>query len=382
MSPSKRYSYSNGASRAARMIAISAICVAATGLHAQTPPTPAATAKPASSSKTSAPPAVVTSKPPSVSLPAAPVAPVASATPVAGIVSNASPAPEIHADAGTNTTSTASSIVATEPAKPSGNVYQAIVLRNPFGLLPPPPPPSEDNTPPPPPPPPPISVRLSGLTDMMGKKKALLVLTEQGPNKPPKYVGLTEGEKSDGVEILSIDLKTKYVKIVNNGQMTNMTFAKLESGPSPVPGQPGMPGQPPGMPGGPPRIPGAPPTFPRANPAAGGGNASADASSGGSVVIGSSGGDSSARSGSIFTSSSGATGGYAPSGGGGYAGGTYGAASTSGGTYGAGSATYGRDPRTTPTSTTQRPNHAGMTPRFEIPHLDPPQIPGQTTSGQ
>lgn len=145
------------------------------------------------------------------------------------------------------------------PAVPE-NPYNAISARNPFSLNPPPVAPAADAALPPPPPPP-IQVKLSGLTDLLGRKMAFLVLTEQGPNKQPKSRPLAEGEKESGVEVLSIDFLTRSVKLNNNGQVTNLTFQKLESAPAaPVPGQPGpgMRGLPnfPNNPGGPPPAPG------------------------------------------------------------------------------------------------------------------------------
>lgn len=271
----------------------------------------------------------------------------------------------------------------TEARPANENPFRGITERNAFALLPPPPPPPPD-APPPPPPPPPITVKLTGLTDLLGKKKAYLVLTEQGPNKQPKYVSLTEGEASDNVEVLSIDLKTKFVKVNNNGQFTNMTFAKLEAGPAtgaPVGGVPGQPGFNP--PGGP-RIPGVPqPNLNAPNPAAvnGAGNASVENS--GSVIIGG-GGDSDfgARPGGrgkVFVGDSAASvaqpSSYGNSGSVNYNTGV----STSGG----GIPT--RDTRTTAstTSSTPRPDRRGMVPRFEIPHLEPPIVPTrQTTTGQ
>ncbi|MBM3845778.1 MAG: hypothetical protein FJ405_05765, partial [Verrucomicrobia bacterium] len=135
------------------------------------------------------------------------------------------------------------------PPAGGDNVYQAISRRNPFGLLPPPPPPDAE-PPPPPPPPPPVSVKLAGFTDLLGRKRAFLVLTEQGPNKQPKTKALHEGERESGVEIVSIDFKAKTVKVNNNGTVTNVGFAKLDQTAAPpaamgAGGVPGVLGQPP-----------------------------------------------------------------------------------------------------------------------------------------
>lgn len=264
-----------------------------------------------------------------------------------------------------------------DTGKVNDNPFRSIAKRNPFSLLPPPPPPPPE-APPPPPPPPPITVKLTGLTDLLGKKKAYLILTEQGPNKQPEYFSLTEGEAAHNVEVLSIDVKGKYVKINNNGQFTNMTFAKLET-PAAAPG--GLPGQP-GMtfPGGQPRIPGVPqPNLAPPVPPAGG-NAGMDANSGSVIIGGVPNADVLQRPGSrgkIFVGDGGAAA-VQPS--------TYGNV----GTMNSGAVNYGgatissgglptRDPRVTPASSTPKPDRRGLTPRFTIPHIEPPPIPGRTT---
>ncbi|MBL9170192.1 MAG: hypothetical protein JNN07_20830 [Verrucomicrobiales bacterium] len=267
-------------------------------------------------------------------------------------------------------------------APPNDNPFRRIVERNAFALLPPPPPPPQD-APPPPPPPPPITVKLTGLTDLRGKKKAYLVLTEQGPNKQPKYVSLTEGEATDNVEVLTIDIGTKFVKINNNGQFTNMTFAKIEAGPAtPPPG--GLPGQPGFNPPGGPRIPGVPqPNLNAPNPAAVNGAGNAALENSGSVIIGG-GGDNDVVQrpggrGRVFVSDSGASSAQPTS----Y--GNSGAVSYNTGVSTSGGGIPTRDTRTPASATapTPRPDRRGMVPRFEIPHLEPPIVPTrQTATGQ
>ena len=192
------------------------------------------------------------------------------------------------------------------------NPYQAISRRNPFGLLPPPPPPDPDQAPPPPPPPN-VNLRLSGFTDLMGRRRAFIVITEQGPNKQPKTKALHEGERESGVEVLQIDFKARSVKVNNNGQVTNLTFAKMEASAGPPPA--GIPGMPiPGQPGQPP-IHRVIPNFPgnQGTPPPGGNtgapanpqNASYD-NGGGSVILGgngvSDGGYSKSSKGGVFVS--------------------------------------------------------------------------------
>ena len=180
----------------------------------------------------------------------------------------------------------------TSPAVPE-NPYRPISLRNAFALVPPPvvaPP----DVAPPPPPPPPIQVKLSGLTDLLGRKMAFLVLTEQGPGKQPKSRRLAEGEKESGIEVLSIDFDSRSVKLNNNGFVTNLGFAKLEAS-APVAAQ--IPN-----PGGGPRV------LPNFNPAPGGPvpppPTALNHDGGGSVIIGkqSGGGEFGGNRGGVFTS--------------------------------------------------------------------------------
>ncbi|MBI1841560.1 MAG: hypothetical protein HYR88_12005, partial [Verrucomicrobia bacterium] len=192
---------------------------------------------------------------------------------------------------------------AATPAEPAAsgtpeNPYKLIPIRNPFGLAQPAPP--ADEAPPPPPPPPPMTVRLSGMTDLVGRKIALLVLTESGPNKTPRSRQLGEGEKESGVEVIAIDFATRSVKVNNNGQVTNVTFGKLEASAAAPPPQGG---------GGTRVLPnfqnspnGVPPPPPVGGPTA----SNNDGGNGGSVIIGGQGGgDAAGRGagrGSVFTS--------------------------------------------------------------------------------
>ncbi len=132
--------------------------------------------------------------------------------------------------------------------------YQSIVERNVFGLKPAPRP--EDN---PPPPPPPSKVTLTGITTMLGNKRALVSVAVQG--KPPENYILTEGQREGDVEVVQIDEKTGLVKITNHGVEQTLDFKTdgAKSQPTPI-AQPGvlMQQNPPGsVPGGaiPPPIP-------------------------------------------------------------------------------------------------------------------------------
>jgi len=142
----------------------------------------------------------------------------------------------------------ASSAIAT-----TDSPYQSIVDRNIFGLRPPPPPPSNE---PPKPPIPPIT--LTGITTILGKKLAYMLI--QLPPKPgeqakpgPTSFTLSEGERDGEIEVVSIDDKNGSVKVSEFGTITNVTFGKLPSTPAPptVAGGPGgIPSPNPLAPGG------------------------------------------------------------------------------------------------------------------------------------
>jgi hypothetical protein len=163
-------------------------------------------------------------------------------------------------------------------ADTTGNRYEMIVERNPFGLKPPPPPPdtSEINKPPPTPP---ATVELTGITSILSSKRALFEIIP-GPGKPMIKPILAEGERIESVEVVSINVDKNEVTVKNGGLVTNLTFKVAKSGPTPPAGA--VPGTIP-----PPVIPGATPVVPtqsaynqnqgsgRYNVMVGGGNATA-----------------------------------------------------------------------------------------------------------
>ncbi len=130
--------------------------------------------------------------------------------------------------------------------------YQGIVERNVFGLKPPPNP--EDNLPAPEPPP---KLLLTGITTILGNKRALLT-TQAAPNKPAESLMLTEGQRDGEIEVLQIDENAGTVKVNNHGVTQTLDFktdgVKLQTAaaPAPVPGavpppiasQPGNPTSP------------------------------------------------------------------------------------------------------------------------------------------
>ena len=126
----------------------------------------------------------------------------------------------------------ANSISADSPSNP----YQGIVDRNVFGLKPPPPlPKPEDNKPPP------AKITLTGITTILGNKRALMkVQVPAKPGEPAKeqsYI-LTEGQRDGEIEVLEINELEGSVKVNESGLVTLLTFdkdgAKLPSTPPPA----------------------------------------------------------------------------------------------------------------------------------------------------
>lgn len=147
-----------------------------------------------------------------------------------------------------------------EPPK-SDSPYQAIVVRNPFGLKTPPPAPPPQETPTTPPVSP-NALKLTGVTTLLGERRAMFVLAE--PGKPQLSSDLVkEGERDSvipNLEVLQIDERAGAVRVVYGGKELSLDFVKdrlaAPAGPAVAPGGPGAPGQPgqgrpvPGLPGG------------------------------------------------------------------------------------------------------------------------------------
>ena len=105
-----------------------------------------------------------------------------------------------------------------------GNPYQGIVDRNVFGLKPPPPPPDPESTKPPPP-----KVFLTGITTILGNRRALLKMTPPAkPGEPAKEQSFTlgEGQREGEIEVLEINEKVGTVKVNNYGTVTTLDFDK------------------------------------------------------------------------------------------------------------------------------------------------------------
>jgi hypothetical protein len=130
-----------------------------------------------------------------------------------------------------------------EGAKEEGKTYKNIPERNVFGLKQPIPP-----APPPPPPPPTANVKLTGVTTLLGQRRAILVITP--PGKPAESKMIKEGDREGDLEVLSINELTGTVRIRNNNQEAELNFA--DNGikpptavlPPPTNAMPGYPGQP------------------------------------------------------------------------------------------------------------------------------------------
>jgi hypothetical protein len=136
--------------------------------------------------------------------------------------------------------------------------FHGIVERNVFGLKPPTP--AET---PAPPPPPPVKITLTGITTILGNKRALL--SAQLPNKPQEFYMLTEGQRDDDIEVVEINEAAGTVKVNNHGVPQTLDFMNNGAKGQPVaaaPLPPPMPGAlpPPGtMPGTPQPAPIPPP---------------------------------------------------------------------------------------------------------------------------
>jgi hypothetical protein len=169
--------------------------------------------------------------------------------------------------AGALTLWTAANALAVQSA---GSPYQGIVDRNVFGLKPPPNP--EDSKPPPPPPP---SIKLQGITTILGNKRALMKIMmpgRPGVKAEEQSFILAEGQRDGEIEVLEIDDKAGTVKVNNFGTITNLNFKNngvvIANTPAPGMPVPGMPGAPPGVGGGGIPPPPGPPGF---SPSAAGG---------------------------------------------------------------------------------------------------------------
>ena len=151
----------------------------------------------------------------------------------------------------------------------SDSPYQAIVERNVFGLKPPPPPPDPEANKPPPP-----KITLTGITTILGNKRALMKMTPPAtPGAPAKEQAFTlgEGQREGDLEVLEIDEKAGTVKVNNFGTVSTLNWEdngiKTAAAPPPGPVPGAKPGGfvPPAV-GNPAMPAGGVPAFPTARP--------------------------------------------------------------------------------------------------------------------
>lgn len=120
--------------------------------------------------------------------------------------------------------------------------YDVIPDRNVFKLKPLPPPPDPNAVPPTPP----SNVTLTGITDILGDKMALM--EEQPQGKPKIYLMLSEGQRDGDVTVVSINQTASTVTIKNVDQTQTLdlnaaakraasasTVASVNPGGSPIP---------------------------------------------------------------------------------------------------------------------------------------------------
>ena len=122
--------------------------------------------------------------------------------------------------------------------------YNTIPERNVFGLRPPPNDPLPTNPPAQLP-----KITLTGITTILGNKRALMMLAP--PNLKPGNTNheisliLTEGQRESEVEVLQIDEKRGSVRVNNSGTVMTLTFekdgTKLPATPPPRTGAPPPP---------------------------------------------------------------------------------------------------------------------------------------------
>lgn len=143
----------------------------------------------------------------------------------------------------------------TSAKKPTSDRYKVILVRNPFGLNPPPPPEPPE---PEPEPEPDVDIYLTGISTLLGKKRAFLKTDdpkETEKEKKIRYYSLKIGEEQDQIRIVDIDVDAGVVRIAYKGDKQDLNLKehgiekKVAKGGGGKPGQPGAAGRklPPGM---------------------------------------------------------------------------------------------------------------------------------------
>ncbi len=101
--------------------------------------------------------------------------------------------------------------------------YTSIPDRNIFGLKPPPSPQTTERQSPQLP-----KITLTGITTILGNKRALMLVQSPGSKAGQKELSLilTEGQQQDDIEVLQIDEKAGTVRVNNSGTVMTLNFEK------------------------------------------------------------------------------------------------------------------------------------------------------------
>ncbi|MDB6024912.1 MAG: hypothetical protein JWM68_1135 [Verrucomicrobiales bacterium] len=119
------------------------------------------------------------------------------------------------------------------------NPYHTILDRNPFGLNPPVVVTPTNTTEPP------RNVKFNGITNAGGRKKAFFTIPGKEPKDPLQYVTLSEGEKTDILELSKISEDEAEVEVVNSGIKMVLNFKNNGNKGATLAPQPGAPPGPP-----------------------------------------------------------------------------------------------------------------------------------------
>ena len=71
-------------------------------------------------------------------------------------------------------------------------------------------------------------IRLTGITTILGRKIAFLVITGSEPSGLPECLVLAEGQRQDEIQVTEIDEKGGFVKVVNRDQEQTLEFVHAD----------------------------------------------------------------------------------------------------------------------------------------------------------
>jgi hypothetical protein len=121
-------------------------------------------------------------------------------------------------------------VLSTWTARPEGNPYSDISMRNVFGLKDPPPPPVFPAAPPPRPAP---NLVLTGLADFSTVRWAFVTRTD--PGQQPKKHTLTFGETEGGLQLLALNAQSATATLrVDGGEMVTLKLVAPTNPPAKV----------------------------------------------------------------------------------------------------------------------------------------------------